>query len=108
MEVDWDKRRRNLRILMANANIKPSPLANSVGLSSNVITQFLNGKTVPSHQTLERILPALGLTNVSDLDADNVLDDPRVSIRRMIELVPDEDLEKVLMELRERFPDLAR
>ena len=105
MEVDWDKRRRNLRILLAVKGLRPSPLADSVGLSANTLSSFLNGtKPRISHDSIVLILPALGLTTVSDLDADNVLDDPRVTVRRLIEQIPDADLPRIVEEFARRYP----
>lgn len=109
MEVDWDRRRRNLRILLAVQGLKPTPLALSVGLSGSALTPFVNGKAERiGLSTLQAILEPLGLTSISDLDADSVIDNPRMAIRRLVDAVPDEHLEDLLSDLRDRFPDQAQ
>lgn len=106
MAIDWERRRVNLRILMAAKGLKPTPLARAVDLSPNVITQFTNGtsKTL-SDQTLAKILPLLGLETAAELDVNNPLaENPRIAIRKHLETIPEDRLPDLLRELKDRFP----
>lgn len=105
-EVDWERRRTNLRIRMAALGTNATRVCREVGLSPNTLSQFTNGKTGwLSEKTLSKILPVLGLTLPTDLDADNILDDPRAAIRRHLEVIPEDDLASLLRELQARFPE---
>lgn len=104
-EIDWNRRRTNLRIRMAALGTNPTRVCREVNLSPNTLSQFTNGRTgYLSEKTLSLILPVLGLTTPTDLDAENILDDPRAAIRRQLDLVPEEDLPGLLRELQARFP----
>jgi len=106
LEPDWDRRRTNLRILIAAAGEKPTPLARSLDVSVNTLQKFLNGSSSRlSESTLEKLLPALGLTVPADLDTDNIIENPRATIRRLVERIPDDRLKDVLTELQAHFPE---
>jgi len=104
MEIDWERRRTNLRILMAVAGTKPTPLAEAAGLPGHTLTQFMSGgQRTLGEDKLVKLLPLLGLTATIDLDTDSILDDPKVDIRRIIDRVPPEKLPDLLKELQDRF-----
>ena len=104
MSVDWERRRTNLRILIAAANTNATKLSEAAGLSPNTISKFVNGSTGKiSEDSLQKILPVLGLSSATDLDTDNPLSDPRGQIRRLLEGVPESEVLKLLDELRERY-----
>lgn len=107
MSVDWDRRRINVRILMAARGTNATRVADAVGLSPNTLSQFTSGRSKTlSTRSLTKILPELGLSAVEDLDTDTPLDNPRASIRRLLDLIPDKDLPDLLQELKDRFPEL--
>ena len=102
---DWDRRRQNLRILIAARGTNATQLALSAGLSPNTLTQFLSGHTGSlSSATLSKILPLLEVTSVEDLDTDNPLADPGIAIRRLVDRLSTSDQYSLLEELRARFP----
>nr|WP_280842522.1 helix-turn-helix domain-containing protein [Sagittula salina] len=95
--------------MMAAAGTNPTRLARDAGLAPNTVSQFTNGsKGFLSEKTLAKILPLIDLTEVSDLDTDNPLADPRVEIRRLIDQVPEERLGLLLEVLRTEFPKTKR
>jgi transcriptional regulator with XRE-family HTH domain len=104
--IDWSKRRRNIRVLCADRGLSPTKVAEAIDLSPNTLTKFLNSDDPErglSNRTLILILDYFGLSDVTDLDAENPLGDPRISLRRIIsELSPEEAL-ALHRELRARF-----
>lgn len=108
LTIDWERRRRNIRILMAAKALKPSPAADAAGVSVNVVSQFLNGTTQRmAEKTLEKLCPVLGIVEAADLDTDNPLDDPRSTLRKMLKDVPTDRLPELIQVLRSRFPELG-
>ncbi len=106
MGIDWDRRRTNIRILIAARGTNATTLARDCGLSPNTLTQFLKGTNSHlSAKSLGAILPSLGIQSAEDLDTDNVLSDPRSAIRRMLSQIPDTEIPSLLEELRSRFPN---
>ncbi|WP_154667807.1 helix-turn-helix domain-containing protein [Leisingera caerulea] len=104
--VDWERRRRNIRILMAAQGTNPTKVANSVGLSPNTLSKFTSGSTATlSHRSITKVVSALGLSAVEDLDTDNPLNNPRAVLRQLIEDLPDEVLDPLLRELEVRFSE---
>jgi DNA-binding Xre family transcriptional regulator len=108
-ETDWERRRRNIRVLMAVAGTNPTSLAESVGLSPNTLSKFTNGSTQHlSERSLTLVVKALGLTSATDLDTDNPINDPKVVLRRLIDDLPPEMLPGLLKELEVRFAELLQ
>lgn len=109
MSADWERRRRNLRILIAAAGTNATRLCEEVHLSPNTLTKFLSGNTARmSERSLDKLLPALGLSYVSELDTDNVLFEPRNRLRKLLDRVPDGSVESLLNELEGRFPRVLK
>lgn len=105
-KIDWDRRRKNIRILMAMAGTNPTSLAASVGLSPNTLSKFTNGSNHSlSPRSLGLVVEALGLSSASDLDTDNPINDPKVTLRKLIDGLPEEKLPDLLKELEVRFAE---
>ncbi|KPD10893.1 hypothetical protein [Phaeobacter sp. 11ANDIMAR09] len=105
-KIDWERRRKNIRILMAVAGTNPTSLAESVGLSPNTLSKFTGGATQSlSPRSLGLIVDGLGLSSASDLDTDNPINDPKVTLRRLIDDLPEEKLPALLKELEVRFSE---
>jgi transcriptional regulator with XRE-family HTH domain len=105
-KIDWDRRRKNIRILMAVAGTNPTKLAESVGLSPNTLSKFTGGSTQSlSPRSLGLVVEGLGLSSTSDLDTDNPINDPKVTLRRLIDGLPEEKLPALLKELEVRFAE---
>ncbi|AUC54276.1 hypothetical protein CDO87_14300 [Sagittula sp. P11] len=108
-KIDWERRRVNLRILMAAQGTNATKVARAAGLSPNTLSQFTSGRTsYLSEKTLSKVLPLLGLSATEDLDTDNPLRDPRVAIRRFLDVIPDADLEELRLVLERKYPDLLK
>lgn len=104
MTVDWERRRRNLRILIAAAGTNATRLAADAGVSPNTISKFTSGHTKSfSETTFQKIAPFLDLRHFSDLDTDNPISDPKVAIERLLDQIPDSELPGLLTELKDRF-----
>lgn len=100
----WDRRRRNLRILIAADGKDPTNLAREISLSPNTLTKFLNGSSpTMSPRTAEKVLPKLGLRSLDQLDTDNPINDPRVRLERLARQLDAHDLERLVGELEVRF-----
>ena len=105
-EIDWERRRRNLRILFAAAGTNPTAVSKANGLSPNTLSQFTSGRTNSlSSKTLEMLVRHLGLSSVADLDTDNPIGDPKIAIRKLLDVVPEAELPSLLRELQARFPE---
>lgn len=106
MTIDWDRRRRNIRILIAARGTNATTAAREARLSPNTLTQFLNGTNEEiTEKSLRKLGPVLGWEEVTDLDTDNVLGDPRLGIKRLLDNVPDARVAALFDELKERFSD---
>jgi hypothetical protein len=104
--VDWDRRRKNVRILLAAKGSNPTRMSNAVGLSPNTVSKFTSGKTETlSEQSLSKVVSYRGLGSAADLDTDNPLTDPKVTLRRLIDDLPDDLAPGLLKELSARFAD---
>ncbi|KIC42219.1 hypothetical protein RA27_02170 [Ruegeria sp. ANG-R] len=102
----WERRRRNIRILITALDTDPTNFATSVGISPNTLTKFVYGKTPTlSSRTLDLILPPLGLASVDQLDTDNPLTDPRIRLQKIITNLDGVEQERLAQELEVRFSD---
>lgn len=105
-EIDWERRRKNIRILMAVEGTTPTSLAERVGLSPNTLSKFTGGATKSlSPRSLGLVVGGLGLSSASDLDTDNPINDPKVTLRRLIDGLPEEKIPGLLKELEVRFSE---
>lgn len=104
--VDWERRRRNIRILLAVLGTNPTEFALSVGLSANTLSKFTNGSNETlSERSLAKVVDGLKLSSASDLDTDNPINDPKVVLRRLIDDLPSDLLPALLRELETRFSE---
>ena len=102
--IDWERRRRNVRVLMALANTNPTKVAEMSGLSPNTLSKFTSGKTKTlSVKSLGLLVQALGLASAEDLDTDNPVDNPKLEIKKIVDSLPEEMLPSLLKELEVRF-----
>lgn len=102
---NWDRRRRNIRILLAAEGLDATNLARDIGLSPNTITKFLSGKTPTlSPRSMDRVLPGLGLRSVDQLDTDNPLSDPKIRVQKVIDRLDGPVVDQLAAELEARFP----
>jgi transcriptional regulator with XRE-family HTH domain len=100
----WDRRRRNMRILIAAQGTVGTSVAREAGLSPNTLTKFLNGSSLTmAPRTLEKVLPLLNLSSVTQLDTDNPISDPRTKLDRIVDKMHPSDLERLVQELEVRF-----
>jgi len=103
--IDWERRRRNIKILCAANDVNPTEVALAKNLSPNTLTKFLNAKTPRSisAKTLALVLDYFELSDESDLDTDNPLTDPKIALRRIIDKLSPEDAIVLTRELNARF-----
>jgi len=103
--IDWDRRRRNIKILCAANDVTATEVATALNMSPNTLTKFLNAKTPRSisARTLSLVMDYFGLTDESDLDTDNPLTDPKITLRRIVENLSPEEAIVLTRELKARF-----
>ncbi len=100
----WDRRRKNLRILIAAENTDPTNIARECNLSPNTLTKFFSGASESlSTRTLDRLLPALGKSNINQLDTDNPLHDPYGELLKIIQDLSISDQYNLLDEVQKRY-----
>jgi len=100
----WERRRRNMRILITAAGTDGTNVARSVEMSPNTLTKFLRGETPTlSTKSLDKVLPALDLTHVGQLDTDNPLTDPKIRLQRVIDQIDGPESERLARELEARY-----
>lgn len=104
----WDRRRRNLRAIIAVRGYKPANLAVKAGLGVNTVNAFLNGSGSSSLKldTLERVCGVLGIHSVSMLDAENPISEIRNDLYGMVQAMGEDQAKAALEFLKENFPDL--
>jgi transcriptional regulator with XRE-family HTH domain len=103
--IDWDRRRRNIKILCAAHEVTATQVALEMNMSPNTLTKFLNAKTPRgiSQKTLALVLEYFNLSDESDLDTDNPLSDPKIALRRIIDDLSPEQAIILNRELQARF-----
>lgn len=103
--IDWERRRRNIKILCAANDVSATEVANAKGLSPNTLTKFLNSNEprALSPKSLSLVLDYFKLSDESDLDTDNPLSDPKIALRRVIDGLSPEDAITLHRELSARF-----
>ena len=103
-DINWSRRRLNLKILFAAQGTNATKVAEAAQLSANTLSKFTNGhNSTMSEDALHRVVISLGLTGVQDLDTDNILGDPKIAIRKLIETIPEPELAALLSDLKNRF-----
>jgi len=103
----WERRKRNLRAIMAFKGWKDMPLSLEAGFSKNTVNTLLNSSTTPKVDTLERICRVLGLNSIAMLDAENPVSEIRNELYGIVQGIGEDQAREALAYLRERFPDLA-
>lgn len=104
--IDWERRRRNIKILCAANGVNATQVANAQEMSPNTLTKFLNSKDPDralSPKSLALVLDYFNLSDEADLDTDNPLNDPRASLRRTISELSEEEAIKLDRELKARY-----
>jgi hypothetical protein len=108
-QVNWERRRKNIRILLAAQDDSATSLAMKIGLSANTLSKFTNGSTETlSQKSMSLVVEGLGLRSASDLDTENPLNDPKVLLKRLIDDMPSETAPSLLRELRTRFANSSQ
>lgn len=99
MEI-WEKRRRNLRAILAVKGLRASAVSKRASLGPNTLGKFLRGETKSLRwATLETICNEIGIANAAVLDADNPFSDTKNRLYELIEAMSDEQAEKELQRL---------
>lgn len=103
--ADWAKRQKNIRILIAARGDSATQVAKAIDLSPNTLTKFLNSKEIRtlSSKSLAGIVEYFGLTDETDLDSDNPLNDPKLDLRKIIDDLSPEDAIRLNRELSARY-----
>lgn len=72
--------KNRLKAIRENLKLNQSQFADKLGISQAAISQFEDGKRVPSIETLDKIATALGMTVVSLLSGENATDDEKAGL----------------------------
>lgn len=97
----WDRRRRNLRALIAYKGTNPSAVSKAADLSINTLSKFLRGETHTLRwETLERICGSLNISNVAILDSSNPLSDSKMRLYDLIDKMSEEEAAREVSRLR--------
>ncbi|WP_170561434.1 helix-turn-helix domain-containing protein [Ruegeria atlantica] len=108
----WQRRRRNLNLLIHYKGTNASALSRQIAESNNIkfgvntVNAVLNGPSKPKFETLEMICEALGLHNVSILDAENPISEIRNDLFGMVQAISEDQAKEALEFLSQRFPDV--
>lgn len=101
----WDRRRRNLRALIAYKNTRPSAVSKAADLSVNTLSKFLRGETHTLRwESLEKVCTVLGISNAAILDSSNPLSDAKMKLFALVEKMTEEQAEAELNRLLSRPP----
>lgn len=69
--------KKRLKDIRENLKLNQSQFADKLGISQAAISQFEDGKRVPSIETLDKIAKSLGMTVTSLLSDENATDDEK-------------------------------
>jgi len=72
--------KKRLKAIRENLKLNQSQFADQLGISQAAISQFEDGKRVPSIETLDKIAKSLGMSVVSLLSDDNATDDEKARL----------------------------
>lgn len=96
----WEKRRRNLRAIMAVKGMNASTVATNAGLSINTFGKFLRGETKTMRwDTLEAVSKEIGISNPAVLDADNPFSEVKNRLYAIIDEMSDDQAEQELQRI---------
>lgn len=103
--INWERRKKNIRILLAQKDMSATEFARRLDLSPNTLTKFLNSRNdrALSAKTLKRIVLYFKLTDEADLDTDDPLADPRIEIRKMLEDLNDGQAYELKEHIKKRY-----
>lgn len=76
--------RKRLKAIRENLGLNQSQFADKLKISQAAISQFEDGKRVPSIETLDKIATALGMTVASLLTGEDTTDDQNAQLRQDI------------------------
>lgn len=76
--------RKRLKAIRENLGLNQSQFADKLKISQAAISQFEDGKRVPSIETLDKIASALGMTVASLLTGEDTTDDQNAQLRQDI------------------------
>ena len=76
--------RKRLKAIRENLGLNQSQFADKLKISQAAISQFEDGKRVPSIETLDKIATALGMTVASLLTGEDATDDQNAQLRQDI------------------------
>ena len=76
--------RKRLKAIRQNLGLNQSQFADKLKISQAAISQFEDGKRVPSIETLDKIATALGMTVASLLTGEDATDDQNAQLRQDI------------------------
>lgn len=77
--------KKRLKDIRENLKLNQSQFADKVGISQAAISQFEDGKRVPSIETLDKIATTLGMSVQSLFTDENVKDDERQKLMQDIQ-----------------------
>lgn len=72
--------KKRLKAIRENLNLNQSQFADRLGISQAAISQFEDGKRVPSIETLDKIASALHMSVVALLSDENATDDQKTEV----------------------------
>ncbi|MEP1934965.1 MAG: helix-turn-helix transcriptional regulator [Roseibium sp.] len=98
----WERRRRNLRALIAYKGTHPSTVSKAANLSINTLSKFLRGENRTMHwETLEKICTILDISNAAILDSQNPLSDAKMKLYALVGKMSDDEAEAELTRLQQ-------
>jgi DNA-binding Xre family transcriptional regulator len=98
----WERRRKNLRALIAYKDTNPARVADEAGLSVNSIGKFIRGDThTMKQETLDKVCKALGIANPAILDSENPLSTAKDALYARVAEMSDAEAERALALLAE-------
>ncbi|MBD8894024.1 helix-turn-helix domain-containing protein [Roseibium litorale] len=98
----WDRRRKNLRALIAYKGTNPSQVSKQAELSVNTVSKFLRGETrTLTWENLERICKVLSIPNAAILDNKNPFSESKIKLYELIETMTDDEAEAELNRIHE-------
>lgn len=81
----WDRRRKNLRAILALRGISATKAATDAGISVNTLNKFLRGDSNTMRwDTLDKICKVIDIASPSTLDAENPFSDAKNRLYEVI------------------------
>ena len=93
----WERRRKNLRAVLAYKGSTATAASKQSGLSINTVSKFIRGETFSVRQdTLDKLCAVAGLSNSAMLATDNPLSANKNRLFEIIANLSDADVEATL------------